>query len=694
MNYSVIKEGDLFFLTDKNGDITANDEIGHGLYTQDTRFLSQMEIFIDDEKPTLLSSVATKSYLASMWLMKEHKDEGAIEIHRDRYIYKGVLYEKFTLTNYFPQNTKFNFSVAFDADFQDMFIVRKYRTGEVGKIVGRDKSSHSISIHYQGADNIERTTEIQWDKDGAFLDNDGVVEFSLELNPQQVEQICFRIVPHIGDQDQPHVYDFEEGLRLLEQSYEDWYANNTRVTTDSEVFDGLYRRGVQDLRMLMTDVGYGDMPVAGLPWFAVPFGRDSLITSLFMLPLNPANVKGTLKTMAAYQGTKTDPWRDEEPGKIMHEIRFGELANTNQSPFSPYYGTVDSTPLFLILLGEYVRWTGDLSLVTELRAHIDRALEWMDQRCIQSNSAFLTYHQEAEKGFPNQGWKDSSNSMVHQTGEYARTPIALVEVQGYIYHAKQGLIPVFDQLGERELARRLEADAATLKATFEQAFWMDDEQFYAVALDKDQQQVYSVTSNPGHLLMTGISDSARARLVAQRLVADDMFNGYGVRTMSTEAVGYYPMSYHNGSVWPHDNAMILLGLNRLGYQQEACTLISGLLEASTSFEYQRLPELFCGYSSEVGAVITYPTTCSPQAWAAGASVVFLQTILGLDPDVLAKKVRIHPFLPETIDHLVAENIHIGNGILSLELTRSSNPDEPIIVEVLDNTTGLELIRLK
>ncbi|GGG04065.1 amylo-alpha-1,6-glucosidase [Paenibacillus abyssi] len=687
MDYRVIKEGDIFLLTEPNGDITENNEAGHGLYTKDTRFLSRLELLIDGEKPSVLSSNADKSYFASIRLMKVRQDEGAIELLRERFIYQGVLYERITLTNFFPDSRTFDFSAGFDADFQDMFLVRKYRTGETGEITGREAGERQLSIRYQGKDDIVRETVIEWNQDESGIDPQGIVHFTMTLQPQESQQICFVITPVLaGEKAEPLAY--EEALRLLEQSYDSWYGETTRVTSNMEVFDGLYRRGVQDLRMLMTDVGYGDTPVAGLPWFAVPFGRDSLITSLFMLPLNPEKAKGTLRTLAAYQGTKVDAWRDEQPGKIMHEIRFGELVNTNQSPFSPYYGTVDSTPLFLVLIAEYVRWTGDLALVEELKPNIERALGWIDGIIEGTGAGFLTYHQEAEKGFPNQGWKDSSNSIVHQTGQYAATPIALSEVQGYVYQAKKGLAPIMAVLGDQALADKLELEAEAFKARFEEAFWMEDEQFYAVALDREQQQVRSVTSNPGHLLMTGLPDAARAEQVAERLTAKDMFNGYGVRTMSTEAAGYYPMSYHNGSVWPHDNGMILLGLSRLGFKREANQMISGLLEASKSFEYQRLPELFCGYGSELGGPVPYPTTCSPQAWSGATSFVFLQAMLGLAPDAIARKIVMNPFLPDLFNELTAERVRIGDGHLSVKLTRT--PDS-VQVDIIENTTGYELV---
>ncbi|TFE27160.1 amylo-alpha-1,6-glucosidase [Cohnella luojiensis] len=689
MNYTVIKEGGLFFLTDTNGDIAGDDQKGHGLYKNDTRYLSRMELFINGDKPTLLSSEANRSYYASIRLMKVSPDEGAIEMVRERYIYDGMLHEKVSLTNYFLNRTRFDFSVSFDADFQDMFIVRKYRTGEVGQVLGRKTSERGLSIQYKGKDDIVRETHIAWDAPESKADTEGNVHFTLDLETQETKHICFVIAPVQQEEPRPIMRTYEEGLRLLEASYDEFYRAAASVTTNVDVFDKLYQRGVQDLRMLMTDVGYGDMPVAGLPWFAVPFGRDSLITALFMLPLNPNSAKGTLRTLAAYQGTTNNVERDEQPGKIMHEIRFGELVNTKQSPFGPYYGSVDATPLFLVLIVEYVRWTGDLSLAEELLPNVIKALAWIDTMD-ETGNGFLTYHQEAAKGFPNQGWKDSANSIVHRTGEYAESPIALSEVQGYVYQAKNGLSPIMMKLGYPEFAIKLEGEAAKLKEKFEHAFWMEDESYYAVALDRKRNQVQSVTSNPGHLLMTGLPDKARADALVKRLTAPDMFNGYGIRTMSTDSTGYYPMSYHNGSVWPHDNGMILLGLSRLGYKKEAGKLLSSLLHASTFFEYQRLPELFCGNDAELGYPVPYPTTCSPQAWAAGTSIVFVQAMLGLVPDALSQTIVLDPYLPETFNELLAEHIRIGAGYLSVKVTRTANAEAPA-VEIIENTTGYRLI---
>ncbi|KHE73279.1 glycogen debranching N-terminal domain-containing protein, partial [Halobacillus sp. BBL2006] len=526
MEYSVIKEGDLFLTTEQNGDIEIDQDKGYGLYTKDTRFLNQLELTINGKKPSLLSSTAAKNYVASIRLMEHEDDHGAIEAVRDRFIYDGVFYEKITFTNYFPTPQVFEVSLSTDADFQDMFIVRQFRTGEVGEKEGRTYQDGSMKIGYKGKDDLTRETLIQWDTKEKSISEDGTLYFELELNPKQEQAITFSITPVIDGQSGTKL-PFDQALTQLEASYIDWAEQGTKVLSDLPLFNDIFKRGAQDLRMLMSDVGYGNVPVAGLPWFSVPFGRDSLITALFMLPYRPDEVKGTLRTLAHYQGEKIDQHRDEQPGKIMHEIRFGELSTTNQTPFTPYYGTNDATPLFIVVAAEYYNWTGDLELIRELQPSIDRALEWINTYGDSDGYGFVQYAQEADKGFPNQGWKDSKNSIVHQDGQFAEAPIALAEVQGYVYQAKKNLAPIYRELDLIGAAEQLEIEMKQLQNKFEEDFWLEDERFYAIALDGKKQPVKSITSNPGHVLMSEMLDDKRAKDVAERLVGEELFNGYG-----------------------------------------------------------------------------------------------------------------------------------------------------------------------
>jgi glycogen debranching enzyme len=694
MDYRVIKENDLFFLTDEKGNVPKNHPYGLGLYTKDTRFLSKFDIRINGKEPILLSSDADENYSAKILLTNPHMEENgelilwreSVEIERSRFIFDDVLYETVKVKNYYPKPVSFNISVHLDADFSDMFIVRGFQNGDVGKRAGQTVDGQSLTFHYDGAD-IKRATKVSWNSTATQITEDGDITFDFRLKHSEEQAVTFMIQPIVGDAQTKEVVSKENALAKLKDSYNLWEQNTTKVTTDLAPLQRLINRGIADLRVLLTDLGHGPFPVAGLPWFGVPFGRDSLIAALQMLAFNPEVAKGTLLTMAKYQGTKVDPWRDEQPGKIMHELRFGELANTNQIPFTPYYGTIDATPLFLVLLTEYVKWTNDLSIFNQLEENVMAALTWIDEYGDRDGDLFVEYHQESSKGIANQGWKDSGDSIVHRNGDYAKTPIALSEVQGYVFQAKQGIADIYEQLGNETRAHELRTQAFELKKQFDEKFWMEDVQFYAIALDEEKKQVGTITSNPGHVLFSNMLKAEKATAVINMMTSEKLFSGYGIRTMGENEAGYNPMSYHDGSIWPHDNSMVLLGMSKLGHQTDANTVINGLIKAAHCFEYDRLPELFCGYSDNLGKPVKYPVACSPQAWAAGTPLVFIQTMLGLFPNNLEKKINLNPRLLDSMNYLKVENIAIGEGHLSLKVTRTG---EQFNVTVEKNTTGYTL----
>ncbi|NQX70083.1 amylo-alpha-1,6-glucosidase [Paenibacillus alba] len=697
MDYRVIKENDLFLMTDKTGDIPAGNAAGHGLYTKDTRFLSGMEIRINGMTPILLSSSAGTNYIATIRMTNPHMESDgqlilwreSIELERQRFIYEGALYETIAFTNFYPKPVAFDFTARFESDFADMFVVRGFQNGTFGELLPDIQEHQKLVKRYKGTDGIERQTHIGWDRKETTVQEDSTVAFTFELAPKERQSVTFFIAPYIDGQG-PEQVPAEQAIKQLKASYQEWDTNTTSVESNLPLFNHLYDRGLQDLRVLLTDLGHGQFPVAGLPWYAVPFGRDSLIAALQMLSAEPNVAKGTLLTLASYQGTKHDVWRDEEPGKIMHEIRYGELALTNQVPFTPYYGTIDATPLFLLLAAEYVQWTGDTALIEQLMPNIEQALNWIDVHGDADGDRFVEYYQKSSKGIANQGWKDSGDSVVHSNGDYAKAPIALAEVQGYVYHAKVKLAPILRQLGKEAMAQELESSAEELRQRFEASFWMEEEGFYAIALDADKKQVQSVTTNPGHVLMSGMLQPDRAAAVVRRLVAPDMFSGYGIRTMSTESAGYNPMSYHDGSIWPHDNSLVLLGMSRCGYKAETMQVIEGLMKAAESFEYHRLPELYCGYDESIGEPVPYPVACSPQAWAAGTPLVFLQTMLGIEPDTLGGTIRLNPVLPSGMTDLTVRNMTVAQGKLCLSVQLNPQTKTPV-VHVLNNTTGLQVI---
>lgn len=699
MDYRVIKENDLFLLTDKNGNIPENHPYGLGLYTKDTRFLSKLDVKINGEEPILLHSDAADNYMATILMTNPHMEKNgelilwreSVEIKRTRFIYNDVFYETLTVKNYFPKKVSFDLSIHLDVDFADMFIVRGFQNGDIGKRTGQTVDEKSLTFHYEGADNLSRRTYIEWDKEAKSTDAEtGALHFHFELGHEEEQTITLKVQPQHGEQVADSILSSPDALEKLKKSYNGWNTDITKVKTDCLPLQRLVDRGLGDLRVLLTDLGYGKFPVAGLPWFGVPFGRDSLIAALQMLAFQPEVAKGTLYTMASKQGTKVDPWRDEQPGKIMHEIRFGELATTEQIPFTPYYGTIDATPLFLILLTEYVRWTGDFQVVRDLETNIEAALTWIDQYGDRDGDLFVEYHQEASKGIANQGWKDSGDSIVHRNGDYATTPIALSEVQGYVFQAKMGLASIYEKLGKIEKAESLREQSQELKIKFDEEFWMDDVHYYAIALDRDKQQVGTITSNPGHVLFSEMLDEEKAKAVIETLISPKMFSGFGIRTMGTGEAGYNPMSYHDGSIWPHDNSMVLLGMSKIKEQESANIVIEGLIEAAAHFEYDRLPELFCGYDRSVGKAVKYPVACSPQAWAAGTPLVMVQTILGLFPDALEEKIVLSPVFPNGMNVLEVENVKIGKGHLSVTAERNSNGIVELTIK--ENTTGYEVVQ--
>lgn len=706
MDYRVIKENDLFLLSDLSGDVNEYNT-GHGLYTKDTRFLSKLNLTLNGKKLNILSSKEDENYISRIVLTNPRIERDgimtlwpeSIEVVRTRFIYKDALYESLQLTNYSPQSEAFELEIYFEADFRDMFVVREFQSGKIGQKTGISTSSAGFEMGYEGADHLNRKLLVRWNRAPEQVDKQEFgagVRYQLTMEARQSMVLDFFIAPVIGDQ-VPEQVPYETAIEQLRASYALWQEESTEITSDLPLFDQLYERGLLDIRVLLTDLGYGRFPVAGLPWYAVPFGRDSLIAALQLLPIHPEVAKGTILTMARYQGEKVDPWRDEEPGKIMHELRNGELANTNQSPFSPYYGSIDSTPLFLLLINEYVKWTDDKALLKLMLPHIRRALEWIDlYGSRDTTSGFIAYAQQAAKGIANQGWKDSGNSIVHRNGSFAKAPIALVEVQGYVYQAKRCLAELLDQLQEDSGAqdwdswsRQLKAEAEALKERFEQHYWMDSEEYYALALDESGQQVKMHTSNPGHALMSRIMEPERAKAVATRLLSNEMFSGYGIRTMAEGEKAFNPMSYHNGSIWPHDNSLCLLGLNEMEFHDEALTVMEGLLEAGAHFENNRLPELFCGYSSEYGHPVRYPVACSPQAWAAATPLTFVQVMLGLRLDYVQRLIHLHPVLPKGMTRLSVKHLRLGAGMLEINIHCPIGGE--LSAHTITNTTGWTIV---
>jgi glycogen debranching enzyme len=493
------------------------------------------------------------------------------------------------------------------------------------------------------------------------------------------------VIPVTGESKSTLKYSRQESQPRpnLRSSFKEWLIAAPRVVSSTEMVGRTYRRSLIDLAALRffpdpKNFPEASVPSAGLPWFMALFGRDSILTSYQALPFAPELARTTLQVLARLQGTKVDLFRDEEPGKILHELRFGELTVFKERPQSPYYGAADSTPLFLILLDEYERWSNDKTLVMSLESNARRALEWIDRYGDRDGDGFVEYIRGMETGLENQCWKDSWNSILFSDGKVAEAPRATCEIQGYVYDAKVRCARLAREVwNDEKLAEDLLKQAETLKLKFNQSFWIESKKHYAVALDKDKRQVDSLTSNIGHLLWSGIVPAERASLIKDHLLGPHLFSGWGVRTMAANETGYNPIEYHNGTVWPHDNSLIAMGLAKYGFRTEASIISQAIFAAAIFFNY-RLPEVFAGYSrEETEFPVEYPTASSPQAWATGAPLLALRVMLGLE--VKDGKLESNPVLPERIGMLKMTQISGPWGKQDVQARRDDAKGEEQII---------------
>ena len=694
----ILKHNDVFIVSDLTGDIPAGNDGGFGLYRSDSRFLSTYELRLNGRKPILLNHGVDRAYVATFQLSNPVLDSRggeagiprqSLSLRRTRFVHDGV-HERIGLQNCNRHEVEVTIELRFGADFLDIFEVRGYRPLPVlGTLEPPVQTETGLKFSYRGLDGVRRTAEVvfqpvpQLSKDRACL--------TVTLAPQEKFVLLVDILPLLGDGQPEADFHFDAALEGLERTYSAWNDACTCYSTDNESLDGgLLWRNLEDLRVLCDDRPTGLFPTAGVPWYAVPFGRDALITSLQTLALNPELAVGSLRYLAQHQGTKVDRYREEEPGKILHEIRFGELANLGQVPHTPYYGTVDATPLFLVLLVELLDWTGDVDLLSELWPNVMAALDWIDHYGDLDGDGLVEYKQRSRLGVRNQGWKDSWDSLTEDFGEPAPLPAALVEVQGYIYQARSGLARILRYRGQEADAARLEKQALALRKRFEQLYWMPRACFYAQALDRDKRQVTSISSNVGHCLWSGIMDDERAQAVVERLMAPDMFSGWGIRTLSMNAVSYNPMSYHNGTIWPHDNSIIAAGMRRYGYRAEAERVTSAVLRACMRFGDSRIPELFCGFSRDNrfhAGPGEYLVSCSPQAWGAGSLFHFLQILTGVQANAFEGRLRIDPLETDLYRRLRVEGMRVGDG----ELDFTVECGEGVRVKVDRKPSGLELV---
>ncbi|MBD2447577.1 amylo-alpha-1,6-glucosidase [Nostoc sp. FACHB-152] len=700
-----VKDDDLFLVTDTIGNISGcslNDgNPSMGLFCCDTRFLNRLELQIEGRSPVLLSSTAEKGFSLSVLCTNPRIDDrlkaDTVGLRREL-VLNGALFEEIEIANYSTTTVSFELSISFDADFVDLFEVRGYDRDKRGKLLRLVEPTHedgstlsgdavSVSSHsgthktefltlaYQGLDGLIMESRIQFQHRLPDHFKGYTAVWCLELASHETQKIGYRINLLTNNTSSSTVsaaftLGQAKAAELMEEQH--WVQQTTRLTSDKSLLNHVIDRAEQDMYLLRQSFGKYKTVSAGVPWFSALFGRDSIITASQTLMLNSQVAKETLMLLAEYQGKVEDDWREEEPGKILHELRLGEMARCQEIPHTPYYGTVDATPLWLMLYAEYYTWTHDQETLEQLWPNAIAAMEWIDRNL--QETGYLRYYLRSKRGLVNQGWKDSGDCIVDRKGDLANGPIALCEVQAYVYAAKTRLAEIARMKKRLDLADRWQEEARNLKVRFNRDFWMADEDFCALALDGEGKQVDSITSNPGHCLHLGIFTPEKAYSVAERLRAPDMFNGWGIRTLSSLSPAYNPMGYHIGSVWPHDNSLIAIGLRSLGLIDQALELFQGIFDMTIQQPYQRPPELFCGYERNGdNAPVQYPVACTPQAWATGSVFQLLQMIVNLVPDAQNNCLRIiDPALPESINHLSFHNLRVGTTILDLEFERSGN----------------------
>ena len=648
----VVLDGSTFFVSDEAGDVRGDGPAG--FFFQDVRHLSRWALSVDGAPMRVLTSRVVDYYSARVFGTLPTARLGLnppISIQRDRIVGGGV-HEDLWVRNHSEVTQELSLQLEVDSDFADIFELKLPDRVRVGStIVESGDGTLTIWHERQG---VRRGTRVIWHAPGRFTN--GAIQFEIALAPRGEWEACLDISCIVDGQEYgPRTG--HGGFGKLEpqmpRTLQAWLADAPTLETDSDLVQHTYRRSLVDLASLRfrpsADLTWS-LPAAGLPWFMALFGRDSLITAYMALPFQPHLAQTTLEALAGLQAIETDDFRDADPGKILHEVRRGWLAKSGEVPHAAYYGSHDATPLFLVLLDEYHRWTGDDELIRRLEANARAAIAWIEGPGDPDGDGYLEYATRSAKGLRNQGWKDSWNAILFADGQLADPPIALCEVQGYAYDARNRAARLARLVwGDTELADRLERDAASLKERFDRDFWIPDRGQYALALDRDKRPIDSMTSNVGHLLWSGIVPTARAAAVRDRLMAPDMFSGWGIRTMSSLDSGYNPIEYHDGTVWPHDSAIVAEGLRRYGFRDDANRIAWALFEAADAFDFQ-LPEVFAGYDRDATTVaVEYPTASRPQAWAAAAPLLAIRTILGLDAD--GGQVTSNPSLPMAIGQL-------------------------------------------
>jgi glycogen debranching enzyme len=677
MPLRVLKHGDSFAVFDTHGDINPGMSGELGLYHRGTRFLSRLELLLGRRRPLLLNSMIAEDNvvftvnLTNPDILRDGHivvSRGEIHILRSRVLWNGGYSERIRISNHSLHPIEVPLTVYFDADYADVFEARGLTRSRRGRRLP-DRRSDEYVLAYVGLDGVERRTIIRWSRQPNLVE-EGSAKFLVALNRQAGADLEWSVGCEI-DGTPAVTYHFGDAVAHSKRRVADSEVQECVVSSSNEAFNRWVRRSSADLRMMMTETPYGPYPYAGIPWFSTPFGRDGIITALELLWMAPSVARGVLTFLAETQATTRSDRQDAQPGKILHEMRSGEMAALGEVPFGRYYGTADATPLFVMLAHAYFERTGDIDFIDKLWPHLLAALDWIRDNADRHRDGFVVYERRSETGLVHQGWKDSYDAMFHADASLAQPPIAMCEIQGYCYAAWKGAAQLANARGDHKVAAQWSTKAERLWANFDRAFWCDEIGTYALALDGENRPCEVRTSNPGHTLFAGIASAERAPRVAESLLSDASFAGWGVRTVSAGEARYNPMSYHNGSIWPHDNAIIAAGLARYGFNNAASRIMNGMLDLSAAVDLHRLPELICGFHRREAEFPTlYPVACAPQSWAAGAVFMLLAACLGLRIDAPARRITLtRALLPESIEWLRLTNLSIGDASVDLLLSR-------------------------
>jgi glycogen debranching enzyme len=694
-----LKHGDSFAVFDPNGDVLSGPGVADGLFHRDTRYLSYLYLTVNGQRPLLLSSTLrddNATFTSDLTnpdlfdsrgtLILEHD---LLHLSRSRFLWNGACYERLAVRNFDERPRQVRIDVTFAADFADLFEVRGARRLRRGTMQAPDVGADCVTLAYLGLDDRRRATTLRFEPAPDRLSSN-LATFVFDLDPKRQKTLLLEIsCDSAGAVEALHRAIFR-ALREARRALRTSSSRAAAMITSNDIFNETLRRSISDLYTLITETPEGPFPYAGIPWFSTVFGRDALITSLETLWLDPAISRGVLLHLAANQATTFDPASDAEPGKILHEVRYGEMAELREVPFRRYYGSVDSTPLFLMLAGAYLERTRDVATLRRLWPNIEAALSWLEKYGDRDGDGFVEYGRRSNEGLANQGWKDSHDSIFHSDGSLAKGPIALVEVQAYAFGAWLAAAAIARAVGHPERAVALDERAQALRTAFDAAFFDPTLDSYVLALDGEKRPCRVRASNAGHALLTGLALPERAEAVVNTLMGPASFCGWGVRTVAATEARYNPMSYHNGSVWPHDNALIAAGFARYGFKREAARIFEGIFAASTYIDLRRLPELFCGFvRRRTRGPTFYPVACMPQAWAAASPLFMLQSCLGLGFDLNRSHITFEgPVLPDFVGEVKLLNLALDEATVDVALRRSGLQ---VVVDVLDRRGSVRVV---